>query len=172
MPDDWETDNDAIASVYPDATVPEFELNDGLLTISPPHDSHDFASTIGAQTTIRIMDVYGNTRDKKIITVCHVSCSQPLEYNLSVIKDGEGIGTVSSTLPGIDCGEACAATYGVGSTVILEANPAAGSDFAGWSGGGCAGKGSCVIDITAAVEVTAKFTSGRIFKNGFEAAGR
>jgi len=163
-----ETDDDAIAMVYPNASVPEFELNDGFLTISSPTNSHDFASTTGAQTTIKVMDVFGNTRDKKIITVCHVSCSSPLEYELSVIKDGEGSGSVNSALPGINCGEECTATYGVGSTVTLGANPAAASTFAGWSGGGCAGTGSCVVDIIEQVQIKATFTSGRIFENGFE----
>ena len=45
-----------------------------------------------------------------------------------------GSGTVSSTPPGIDCGSDCTESYPNGTVVTLTADPAAGSNFAGWSG--------------------------------------
>jgi len=42
-------------------------------------------------------------------------------------------------------------------TVNLSALPNALSVFAGWSGGGCAGSGSCSVVMDANKTVTAKF---------------
>jgi len=41
--------------------------------------------------------------------------------------------------------------------VTLSATPASGSTFAGWSGGGCAGSGNCVVVLTSDATVTATF---------------
>jgi hypothetical protein len=74
---------------------------------------------------------------------------------LTIFKAGEGTGTVTGT--GIDCGADCAETYASGTVVTLTAAPGASSSFAGWSGGGCSGTGSCTITMTSAAEVTATF---------------
>ncbi|MBX3675108.1 MAG: choice-of-anchor D domain-containing protein, partial [Burkholderiales bacterium] len=78
-------------------------------------------------------------------------------FTLSVAKAGTGAGTVGSTPAGIDCGASCAAAFAEGAIVTLAASPAAGAVFAGWSGEGCAGTGSCVVTMTAARSVTATF---------------
>ena len=79
---------------------------------------------------------------------------------LTVTKSGAGAGTVSSTPAGIDCGASCIGQFNVGASVTLTATPAAGSAFAGWSGGGCSGAGSCVVSMSAATTVNAQFNSG------------
>lgn len=79
-------------------------------------------------------------------------------YSLTVSRAGTGIGTVTSSPAGINCGVDCAETYGHGTVVMLTAAPSAGSAFAGWSGGGCTGTGACVVTMTAATTVTATFT--------------
>jgi hypothetical protein len=78
---------------------------------------------------------------------------------LTVIKAGNGIGTVTdgSRRFGINCGSACSDSYLSGTSVILTASPASGSTFAGWSGGGCSGTGSCALTITANTSITATF---------------
>src|SRR5439155_13794476 len=68
-----------------------------------------------------------------------------------------GSGTVTSTPAGITCGASCSASYASGTVVTLTATPAAGSVFAGWSGVGCTGTGSCAVTLTAATTVTATF---------------
>src|SRR3989475_6233924 len=78
-------------------------------------------------------------------------------FLLTVSRAGAGTRAVSGPA-GINCGSACSATFGAGAVVTLTATPAAGSVFAGWSGGGCSGTGSCVVTVSAATTVTATFS--------------
>jgi hypothetical protein len=79
-------------------------------------------------------------------------------HQLAVSKSGAGAGSVASVPAGIDCGAACAASFPAGATVVLTATPAAGSVFAGWSGGGCTGNGTCTVQVNGPLAVTAEFT--------------
>jgi hypothetical protein len=77
---------------------------------------------------------------------------------LAVSKLGTGSGTVSSNPTGIDCGATCIAPFASGTHVTLTESPAAGSTFAGWSGGGCSGTATtCQVTVTADTSVTATF---------------
>ncbi len=77
--------------------------------------------------------------------------------SLAVVKAGSGSGTVTSTPAGITCGTSCSATFVSGTAATLAATPTAGAAFAGWSGGGCSGTGTCTVTLTAATTVTATF---------------
>jgi hypothetical protein len=77
---------------------------------------------------------------------------------LTVTKAGTGSGTVTSAPSGINCGSTCAANVAEGSSVILTAASAPGSDFTGWSGAGCSGTGTCTVSMSQAQAVTATFT--------------
>ncbi len=79
-------------------------------------------------------------------------------HSITVIKDGNGTGAVTSSPGGINCGADCGEPYNYGTLVTLIATPSANSDFAGWNGGGCTGIGTCVVNITEATSVTATFT--------------
>jgi alpha-tubulin suppressor-like RCC1 family protein len=76
---------------------------------------------------------------------------------LSVVRTGTGSGTVSSSPAGISCGTNCSAAYPTGTVVTLTAIPANGSTFGGWTGGGCAGTGTCAVTMAAGTTVTAQF---------------
>lgn len=76
---------------------------------------------------------------------------------LTIIKVGTGSGTVTSSPAGFDCGTTCLASFADGTQVTLTATPAVGSTFAGWSGGGCAGTGTCTVTTNAAKSVAAIF---------------
>jgi Divergent InlB B-repeat domain/WD40-like Beta Propeller Repeat len=76
---------------------------------------------------------------------------------LTVTKAGGGGGTVTSSPAGIDCGTNCSQPYDAGTMVTLTATPNLTSSFAGWSGGGCTGTGSCVVTMDASKSVTATF---------------
>jgi uncharacterized repeat protein (TIGR01451 family) len=78
-------------------------------------------------------------------------------YLLSVSKNGNGAGTITSTTAGIDCGMDCSENYLSGEQVTLVATASVGSTFAGW-GGACGGTESCVVTMTEAKNVTATFT--------------
>jgi hypothetical protein len=84
--------------------------------------------------------------------------SSPHAHNvLTVSKTGTGAGTVTSNPSGIDCGNTCSSGFEAGSQVTLTAAAAAGSTFAGWSGGGCSGTGACAVTMDDAITVTARF---------------
>jgi hypothetical protein len=72
---------------------------------------------------------------------------------LSIVKGGNGEGTVRSTSPDteIDCGSECSSSYGIGEPVTLKAEAAEpGSTFAGWSAN-CvpAGVSECEVEVQA-----------------------
>ncbi|MBA3458809.1 MAG: hypothetical protein H0T46_02530 [Deltaproteobacteria bacterium] len=75
---------------------------------------------------------------------------------LFVTKGGTGAGTVTAT--GINCGADCSESYTANQMVTLTAAASTGSTFAGWSGGGCTGTGTCIVTMNAAITVTATFT--------------
>jgi len=86
------------------------------------------------------------------------SAAPPAMHALTVAKAGAGTGTVTSAPAGITCGPTCSANFVASTVVTLTAAPDTGSIFAGWTGGGCSGTGTCVVTVTAATGVTATFT--------------
>jgi hypothetical protein len=87
-----------------------------------------------------------------------VTATFTVQYTLTVGKDGNGAGTVTSSPAGINCGGTCAAAFAEGQNVTLTAAPSTGSAFTGWSDSGCPGTAPCTLSITAASSVTATFT--------------
>jgi hypothetical protein len=80
----------------------------------------------------------------------------PLSANtLSVIKGGTGSGSVTGA--GINCGADCVETAAAGTMFTLTATPSLDSSFAGWSGGGCSGTGTCSVTLNSSTAVTALF---------------
>jgi hypothetical protein len=77
-------------------------------------------------------------------------------FPLNVTTTGSGTGTVTSTPAGIDCGADCTEIFDYGTAVSLNAVPAAGSTFTGWSGDPDCADGSVAID--SARSCTATFT--------------
>lgn len=76
---------------------------------------------------------------------------------LTIEKVGSGAGTVTSTPAGIQCGVTCSTMFDFGTTVTLSAEPMGDSTFAGWSGSGCSGTGTCQVKMIQARSVTAYF---------------
>ena len=75
---------------------------------------------------------------------------------LSVFISGNG--TATSTPSGISCTPTCSASFAIGQQVTLNASPAIGWTFSGWTGA-CSGTGGCSVTMNAAPNVAATFTS-------------
>jgi hypothetical protein len=78
-------------------------------------------------------------------------------FVLTVAKDGDGVGTVTSSPAGIDCGSDCSESYTFNTVVTLTATAGERSIFSGWSGD-CSGTGTCMVTMDQARSVTATFT--------------
>jgi phospholipase C len=79
----------------------------------------------------------------------------PIPVQVSVTLSGSG--TVTSSPAGVNCGTTCSQSFPAGTQVTLNATPATGFSFGGWSGA-CTGTGACVLPTSGALSVTASFT--------------
>ena len=79
---------------------------------------------------------------------------------LAVAAAGVGSGTLSSNPSGIDCGADCSEAFPQGLSITLTATPDAGSSFASWTSGPCAGSATatCEVTMNADTSVSARFT--------------
>ena len=69
-----------------------------------------------------------------------------------------GVGTVTSSPPGIDCGATCGVDLAVGGGLMLTATPAAGWRFGHWEGDACSGTSPvCSAWAYTSVRTTAVF---------------
>ena len=119
------------------------------LTASPAANSF-FAGWSGACTGVGACKV---TLTKNISVTATFS-DLPV---LAVTLTGTGKGSVSSSPPGITCGQTCSASFDPGTAVTLTATAAEGSTFVGWAGG-CAGTtATCTVTLNASAQVTATF---------------
>jgi len=78
---------------------------------------------------------------------------------LTVLKSGTGIGIVTSSPAGINCGDDCSEVYAPNTKVTLTAKADTNSSFTGWSGGGCSGTGKCIVTMNTDTSVTATFSA-------------
>ena len=76
-------------------------------------------------------------------------------YPLTVTTSGSG--SVTSTDGFINCPGTCSHNYLYNTQVTLNANPAVGWSFTGWSGA-CTGTGPCQVTMTQGTSVSASFT--------------
>ena len=93
-------------------------------------------------------------------------------YAVTYTKAGTGSGTTLFSPVGTQssCAASCTNSYPPGTIATLSAAPAAGSTFAGWSGG-CSGTGDCQVTLSAAQSVTATFTAVPTFAIAYTKAG-
>ncbi len=68
----------------------------------------------------------------------------------------QGAGRVRSNVPGVDCSSACVSEWDIGTVVSLEAAPARGSRFVGWTGE-CSRRLRCDLVLGQEVNVRAVF---------------
>lgn len=127
----------------------EWNFGDGH-TATGATPSHTFSSEGTFEVTLTVKDDGGFT----FSTTRQVTVEIPRhELVVSVIGSG------SVTGGGISCPGTCGHSYLDGETVTLNAAPAAGAIFSGWSGAGCSGTGACVVTMSSDRSVTATFTA-------------
>jgi hypothetical protein len=84
----------------------------------------------------------------------HVTVSYtPASSTLTVALAGSGM--VSGS--GLSCPGACSRSYPAGTVATLAAQPAVGSRFTGWAGGGCSGTAGCSVTLNGDRAVVAMF---------------
>jgi DNA-binding beta-propeller fold protein YncE/PKD repeat protein len=163
---------DASASSDPDGAVVSYswEFGDGQTQITPTASTtHTYAAAGDYTVTLTVTSEAGcsTTQISSGQTViCNGSplakTSQqvivPTPAALNVSVAGPGSGTLTSSPSGIACPGMCSHAYATGTQVTLAVTPAAGSTFAGWSGGGCSGTGTCQVTMNADTSVTATFS--------------
>ena len=121
----------------------------------------------------------GDCSDGSVTMTANKSCTANfsaipnVSYSLTVViglGSGAGTGTVVSSPTGIDCGSKCSATFQSGATVTLQANPASGSSFSGWSGDSDCSDGSVTMNTnkscTASFKLSASSYSLTVMKTG------
>jgi len=108
---------------------------------------------------------FGSVVQTQVHEILLGKVGQPL-YTLTIIGSGDGTGTVTSNLYGINCTSTvgvesgvCSAQIPMGTSIILTATPSGDHFFDGWSGGGCSGTGTCSITISGNTSVDAKFVT-------------
>ena len=83
------------------------------------------------------------------------SATSPQTFELSVNTSGNG--TVTSSPGGIACGGSCAGAFGPGTPVTLQAAPATGYLFTGWTGACTGSSPGCTVTMTQSQSVSAVF---------------
>ena len=123
-----------------------FALNGTVTLTATPTTGWQFAGWSGACT---------GTGTCSVAMTAAKSVTATFKPKLTVSK--VGLGTVTSSPAGISCGATCAAYFPANGTVTLTAAPAAGWQFAGWSGCTTVSGATCTVSMAAAKTVTATF---------------
>ncbi len=126
----------------------------------------------GCNETTPLTCTVSVVEDPRLVTVAVTPPSV-----LSVSVSGAGSGVVSApgadpllADPDISCGQPgnlgtgrCSTNYPAGASVVVTANPALGSVFVGWSGGGCDDvlSPTCVVTLDTDVSLLAVFAPGQ-----------
>jgi uncharacterized repeat protein (TIGR02543 family) len=85
-----------------------------------------------------------------------------VDNRLTVVREGDGSGTVTANSGQISCGNKCSDNYSIGATPTLTASAASGSRFGGWSeaegpAGNCGSNTTCQVTMNGPRSVTATF---------------
>jgi len=116
------------------------------------------ATNVGSYPVTASCPAVGNFSATTNASAGNFIITGPNTFLLTVFKAGNGTGTVTSAPAGINCGADCSDSYSGGTMVTLSAAPSNGSVFTGWTGGGCAGTGTCMVTVNGDTNVTATFT--------------
>ena len=117
-----------------------------IILTATPSDSHSSVSWSGCDSKAGNECTVTLDSDKAVTATFSLD-----SHGLTVAKAGSGSGSIACD------GGSCSATYVHGTSVTLTATADSGSQFSGWSGGGCSGAGACTVTLGSDVSVTATF---------------
>lgn len=80
-------------------------------------------------------------------------------FRIDATVSGSGTGTVASDVSGLECSKKCSAAFDPLSLVTLTAVPGDNSSFTGWSGSCIGRRRTCVLRISRARSVVARFVN-------------
>jgi hypothetical protein len=127
----------------------------GLAVDNSPSATHP----LGTQG--RVYVTYGNTERSSIYAYPPgAATTAPVDLptaQLALESLGGGAGTLSAEPGELQCSSRCAESLPAGSQVQLEAEPAAGSSFAGWSGSCSGSQAFCTVYLEEGATVGAEF---------------
>ena len=167
----WAQSVSEIASIQVQITGPGIPISaTTTVPVSNPTSGQEIPVSIqapvGPNRTITVLAFNAESPSRKIfggaLAGVNLTGGAPINLEITIVrlftvtvqKQGDGSGTVTSTPSGIDCGGICVNQFQEGTTVSLNAAAAPGSAFAGWSGD-CSGTGAC--NLTGNATVTARF---------------
>lgn len=79
------------------------------------------------------------------------------QHTVTVVPAGNGSGTTTSSVGGINCPGGCSATVPYNTSMTLTAAPTGASTFAGWNDVGCNGVGPCTFTVTRDESIDVRF---------------
>lgn len=131
--------------------------------ISPASYKLKYTPPFGGDTPVWYPNAADSANAETITVVAGGESQVLLHYLLpvtvSVTLAGTGSGSIASTPSGMTCsGDSCSGSYPAATWITLQATPADGSLFTGWSGT-CSGTGSCTVQANSNASVTATFTA-------------
>ena len=115
-----------------------------------PAPNNTLADWGGACATASATCAITVTSNQTVTTTFNTSTATPA---LTITNAGAGNGSVTCN------GAACNPTDPWGTSITLSGVPQAGSSFAGWSGGGCAGTADCTVLLWDNTAITATFNT-------------
>lgn len=121
-------------------------------------------------------DDANNSASSADATFTTVVTPTPIPNSYTITINRNGVGTVTSTTGGINCGSVCSANVTPTTNVTLSAVAGSGFTFSGWSGTGisCPGTEMCTVTVNANQTVIATFTNSTtqiLFEEHFDTPG-
>ena len=83
-------------------------------------------------------------------------------YALNVSRNGDGVGTLSHSASGINCGIACSATIAASQSVTLLATAARNAALTAWTGCDTVATNQCTLTMTGPRAVSATFMEAQL----------
>ena len=126
-------------------------------SMATPHVAGAVAQLLSEQPALTPAQVATTVLGRTVAVAAGPLLQSPPRWPLTVTRSGAGSGQVTSTDGSIECGPTCTAVVDDGAVVTLQATPAQGSSFLGWSGACTGSTAGCTVTVSDATSVGAQF---------------